>query len=180
MKKIIGLPNNTARCQKFYYFHTWAARKTVKWFLWRIILRLVALFLHTKSTTLLWPAILAIYLLKSRRSYTNTTARRFLSFQNQLGVVQACDDLADLWGLHRSPDSTLTPTPVTTPARAPSPTVSPTSTQASPSLFSEIIVRKFSSHENFSGLWRNLSSTHFKIPVKRQQSNESDITPEKY
>ena len=99
-------------------------------------------------------------------------------FENQLGVVQACDHLADLWVLPRSPDSPSIPTPATTPAKDPSPTVSPTSTQASPSLFSEINGRKFSSHENFSGLWNNLSGTHFETPVKRQESDESDITPE--
>ena len=83
-------------------------------------------------------------------------------------------------GLTRSPDSLSIPTPANTPARAPSPTVSPTSTQASPSLFSEINGSKFSSHENFSGLWNNLSGTHFQTPVKRQESGESDITPETY
>ena len=67
---------------------------------------------------------------------------------------------------------------MTTPASDPNPTVSPTSTQASPSLFSEIIGSKFSSHENFSGLWNNLSGTTFETPVKRQQSDESDVTPE--
>ena len=94
-------------------------------------------------------------------------------FENQLGVVQACDDLDDLCGLPRSPDSPSIPTPVTTPARNPSPIVSPTSTQASPSLFSEIIGSKFSSHENFSGLWNNLSGIHFETPVKRLNVNKA-------
>ena len=48
------------------------------------ILRLVALFLYPKSLSLLRPAILAIYLLKSRKSYKNKTARRFLSLKINL------------------------------------------------------------------------------------------------
>ena len=35
-------------------------------------------------------------------------------FENQLGVVEACDSLADLWGLARSPESPFQPTPCTT------------------------------------------------------------------
>ena len=123
------------------------------------ILLLVAIFLHPKSISLLWPAILSIYLLKSRQSCTNTTGRWFLYFENQFSVVQACDDLADLWGLPRSTDSLLISSPLTTPPRFPSPTVSPTSAQASPSLFSEIIGSKFSSHENFSGLWNSVRNS---------------------
>ena len=48
-------------------------------------------------------------------------------FENQLGVVEACDNLA------RSPESPFLPTPSTTPVRDPSPTVS--SVESSPSLF---------------------------------------------
>ena len=79
-----------------------------------------------------------------------------------------------------SPDSPSIPTPATIPARDPSPIVSSTSTQASPSLFSEINGSKFSSHENFSGIWNNFSGSHFETPVKRQESDESDSTPETY
>ena len=56
-------------------------------------------------------------------------------FENQLGVVQACNDLADLWGLSHSPESPPPPpTPgcVSTPTSDPSATVAP---ESSPSLF---------------------------------------------
>ena len=41
----------------------------------------MALFLHPKSISFLWPVILVIYLLSSRKSYTNTTAGQFLSLK---------------------------------------------------------------------------------------------------
>ena len=57
-------------------------------------------------------------------------------FENQLGVVRACNDLADLWGLPHSPESPP-PTPgcVSTPTSDPSATVTP---ESSPSLFSPV------------------------------------------
>ena len=61
-------------------------------------------------------------------------------FENQLGVVRACNDLADLWGLPHSPESPP-PTPgcVSTPTSDPSATVTP---ESSPSLFSPITEEK--------------------------------------
>ena len=54
-------------------------------------------------------------------------------FENQLGAVRACNDLADLWGLPHSPESPP-PTPgyVSTPTSDPSATVTP---ESSPSVF---------------------------------------------
>ena len=45
-------------------------------------------------------------------------------FENKLGVVKACDNLAGLWGLALSPESPFQPTPCSTPVRDHSPTVS--------------------------------------------------------
>ena len=57
-----------------------------------------------------------------------------LFFENQLGVVRACMDLADLWGLPHSRESPPPPTPgcVSTPISDPSVTVTP---ESSPSVF---------------------------------------------
>ena len=63
-------------------------------------------------------------------------------FENQLGVVEACDSLADLWGLARSPESPSQPTPCTKPVIDPSPSVS--SFESSPSLFSKLWEKQIS------------------------------------
>ena len=61
-------------------------------------------------------------------------------FENQLGVVEACDSSPDLWGLARPPESPFQPTPCTTPVRDPSPTLS--SFESSLSLFSKLWAKK--------------------------------------
>ena len=94
-------------------------------------------------------------------------------FENQLGVTQACDDLADLWGLPRSPESPSAPTPAVTPAIDPSPAVSPAT---SPSLFENMKNCISSSQENFSGLWSNLSGTNFETPIKTEHNQENQGT----
>ena len=87
-------------------------------------------------------------------------------FENQLGVVRACNDLADLWGLPHSPESPP-PTPgcVSTPTYDPSATVTPDS---SPSLFSPVTEEKlawnFGSLPTASQLMQNLSATDFRKP----------------
>ena len=87
-------------------------------------------------------------------------------FENQLGVVRACNDLADLWGLPHSPESPP-PTPgcVSTPTSDPSATVTP---ESSPSLFSPVTEEKlawnFGSLPTASQLMQNLSATDFRTP----------------
>ena len=87
-------------------------------------------------------------------------------FENQLGVVRACKDLAELWGLPHSPESpTLTPGCVSTPTSDPSATVTP---ESSPSLFSPVteekLAWKFGSLPTASQLMQNLSATDFRTP----------------
>ena len=87
-------------------------------------------------------------------------------FENQLGVVRACNDLADLWGLPNSPESPP-PTPgcVSTPTSDPSATVTP---ESSPSLFSPVTEEKLAwnlgSLPTASQLMQNLSATDFRTP----------------
>ena len=87
-------------------------------------------------------------------------------FENQLGVVGACNDIVDLWGLPHSPESPP-PTPgcVSTPTSDPSATVTPGS---SPSLFSSVLEEKFAwnfgSLQTASQLLQNLSATDFRTP----------------
>ena len=93
-------------------------------------------------------------------------------FENQLGAYQACDDLANLWGISSSPDSphsesTLSSLP-TTPAIDPSPTVTPA---PSPSLFAEIR-NPPNDFDNFSnakarGYEREFPNTHVFRDSKR-------------
>ena len=64
-------------------------------------------------------------------------------FENQLGVVEACDNSADLWGRARSPESPFQPTPGSTRVRDPSPACS-----SSQSTFLKLVGQKM---ENFSG-----------------------------
>ena len=97
-------------------------------------------------------------------------------FENQLDVVEACDNLADLWGLARSPESSFQPTPCATPVREPSPTVSPF--ESSPSLFSKLWDKKISDQQSASALLNNLSGVNFETPLENRQTEEGDITPE--
>ena len=96
--------------------------------------------------------------------------------ENQLGAYQACDDLANLWGISSSPDSpdcesTLSSLP-TTPAIDPSPTVTPA---PSPSLFAGI--HNNNPPNNFDNFDENLlSGTNFKTP-KREALSNSFQTP---
>ena len=95
-------------------------------------------------------------------------------FENQLGVVRACKDLADLWGLPHSPESPPPPPGcVSTPTSDPSALVTPGS---SPSLFSPVTEEKlawnFGSLSTASQLMQNLSPTDFRTPsgsTTRQQ-----------
>ena len=57
-------------------------------------------------------------------------------YENQLGVFQECDNLADFWGLPKSLQSPINLSPLCTPTADPSPKLSPDSTQPSPSLSS--------------------------------------------
>ena len=98
-------------------------------------------------------------------------------FVSQLGVFQACDDLANLWGIKISPyspdsETTLASLP-TTPAVDPSPTVTPTT---SPSLFAGIHNNK-SPPSKFDNFDENvLSGTTFQTP-KREALSDSFQTP---
>ena len=96
--------------------------------------------------------------------------------ENQLGVVEACDSLADIWGLARSPESPFQPTPCTTPVRDPSPSVS--SFESSPSLFSKLWEKQISDQRSASALLDNLSGTNFEKPVENKQSEDGESTPE--
>ena len=97
-------------------------------------------------------------------------------FENQLGVVEACDNLADLWGLARSPESPFEPTPCATPVRNPSPTVSPF--ESSASLFSKLWDKKISDQQSASTLLNNLSGVNFETPLENRRPEEGVITPE--
>ena len=89
-------------------------------------------------------------------------------FENQLGVVRACNDLADLWGLPYSPESPPPPpTPgcVSTPTSDLSATVTP---ESSPSLFSPVteeeLAWNFGSLPTASQLMQNFSATDVRTP----------------
>ena len=98
-------------------------------------------------------------------------------FENQLGAYQACDDLANLWGISSSPDSpdcesTLSSL-TTTPAIDPSPTVTPA---PSPSLFAGIHNNN-NPPNNFDKFDENvLSQTTFQTP-KQEALSSSFQTP---
>ena len=87
-------------------------------------------------------------------------------FEKQLGVVRACNDLADLWGLPHSPESP-SPTPgcVSTPTFDLSATVTP---ESSPSLFYPVTEEKpacnFGSLPTAIQLLHNLSASDFRTP----------------
>ena len=97
-------------------------------------------------------------------------------FENQLGVVEACDNLADLWGLIRSPELPFQPTSRATPVRDPSPTVSPF--ESSPSLFSKLWDKKISDQQSASTLLNNISGVNFETTLENRRTEEGDTTPE--
>ena len=99
-------------------------------------------------------------------------------FENQLGVVEACDILADLWGLALSTElAPFQPTPFTyVPVRDPSPKVS--SFESSPSLFSEFWDKQNSDQQSASALLDNLSGANFETPVENRQTEGGESTPE--
>ena len=100
-----------------------------------------------------------------------------LFFESQLGVVEACDILADLWGLALSTELVpFQPTPCTTPLRDPSPTVS--SFESSLSLFSEFWDKQNSDQQSASALLDNLSGTNFETPVENRQTEGGESTSE--
>ena len=97
-------------------------------------------------------------------------------FENQLGVVEACDNLADLWGLAQSPELPFQPTPGATPVRDPSPTVSPF--ESSPALFSKLWDKKISDQQSASTLLNNISGVNFETPLENRRTEEGDTTTE--
>ena len=106
-------------------------------------------------------------------------------YENQLGVLQECDNLADLWGLPKSPESPINPSPLCTPTADPSPTLSPDSTQPSPSLFSNLKNNNLwinfddSSKTVSDNLLRNLSGDNFETPLQGGGNQEQEDTPTK-
>ena len=106
-------------------------------------------------------------------------------YENQLGVLQECDNLADLWGLSKSPESPINPSPICTPTADPSPTFSPDSTQPSPSLFSNLKNNNLwinfddSSQTVSDNLLRNLSGDNFETPLQGGGNQEQEDTPTK-
>ena len=105
-------------------------------------------------------------------------------YENQLGVLQECDNLADLWGLPNSPESPINPSPFCTPTADPSPTLSPDSTQPSPSLFSSLknnnLLINFDSSQNVSDtLLRNLSGDNFETPPQDAENQGHEVTSTK-
>ena len=92
-------------------------------------------------------------------------------YENQLGVLQECDNLADLWGLPKSPESPINPSPLCTPTADFSPTLSPDSTEPSP-FFSHLknnnlwINFDSSSQTVSDNLLRNLSGDNFETPLQ--------------
>ena len=98
--------------------------------------------------------------------------------ENQLGVYQACDDLADMWGLKSTPESPDSNTPVSapvTPALDPSPSITPT---PSPSLFAGLSFQRHFSVSNGEQAFdcNILSGTNFQTP--RQTSENQFETPQ--
>ena len=89
-------------------------------------------------------------------------------YENQLGVLQACENLADIWGLPKSPESPTNPSPFCTPTADPSPTLSPDSSEQSPSLFSNLksnnLWINFDSPADTNDLLKNLSGDNLRLP----------------
>ena len=106
-------------------------------------------------------------------------------YENQLGVLQECDNLADLWGLPKSLESPINPSPICTPTADPSPTLRPDSTQPSPSLFSNSKNNNLwinfddSSQTVSNNLLRNLYGDNFETPLQGGGNQEQEDTPTK-
>ena len=104
-------------------------------------------------------------------------------YENQLGVLQACDNLADLWGLPKSPESPTNPSPFCTPTADSSPTLSPDSSEQSPSLFSNLksnnLSINFDSPADTNDLLKNLSGDNFETPTTYNGIEEQEDTPTK-
>ena len=105
-------------------------------------------------------------------------------YENQLGVLRECDNLADLWGLPKSPESPINQSPLCNPTVDPSPTLSPDSTQPSPSLFSSLnnnnLWINFDSSQTVSdNLLRNLSGDNFETPPQGTGHHGHEVTPTK-
>ena len=104
-------------------------------------------------------------------------------YENQLGVLQACDNLGDLWGLPKSPESPTNPSPFCTPTADPSPTLSPDSSEQSPSLFSNLksnnLWINFDSPTDTNDLLKNLSGDNFETPTTYNGIEEQEDTPTK-
>ena len=75
-----------------------------------------------------------------KKVFYNYDCEMVTFFKNQLSLVEACVNLADLWGLARSPESLFKPTPCITPVRDPSLTLS--SFESSQSFFSNLWEKK--------------------------------------
>ena len=99
-----------------------------------------------------------------------------LLLEHQLGVNQACDDLADMWRLKSTPESPDSHTPLSEPATEPRALITPS---PSPSLFAGLTQqRQFSVCNGDQPFDCNiLSGKNFQTP---QQSNESQFeTPQR-
>ena len=95
-----------------------------------------------------------------------------------------CDNLADIWGLPKSSEAPINPSPLCTPTADPSPTLSPDSTQPSPSLFSSLrnnnLWINFDSSQTVSdNLLRNLSGDNFETPPQGTGHHGQEVTPTK-
>ena len=102
-------------------------------------------------------------------------------YENQLGVFQACDNLADLWGLPKSPESPINPSPLCTPTVDPSPTLSPDGKKPSPSLFSSwknnnLWINFDSSQTVNDNLLRNLSGDNLETPPQGAGHQVHEVT----
>ena len=105
-------------------------------------------------------------------------------YENQLGVLQECDNLADLWGLPKSQESPINPSPLSSPTADPSPKLSPDSTQPSPSLFSSLknnnLWTQFDSSQTVTdNLLHNLSGDNFETLPQGAGYQGHEVTPTK-
>ena len=104
-------------------------------------------------------------------------------YENQLGVLQACDNLADLWGLPKSPESPTNLSQFCTPTADLSPTLSPDSSEQSPSLFSNLksnnLWINFDSPADTNDLLKTLSGDNFETPTTYNGIEEQEDTPNK-
>ena len=97
--------------------------------------------------------------------------------------MQACDNLADLWGLPNSPEPPTNPSPFCTPTADPSPTLSPDSSEQCPSLFSNLksnnLWINFDSPADTNDLLKNLSGDNFETPTTYNGIEEQEDTATK-